>query len=124
MTNLMRILLVHCNIKPETLRLARCNDDVSIRLVDFDMAGIVLGEENPGRCLSQRRGTLYYIAPEVLSGLLYGKPVDMWSVGKYFGFLLSVCCLQRLILLHLIYIRCGILHITGWLSAVFRQHQK
>lgn len=73
---------MHCNIKPETLRLARVDDDVSIRLVDFDLAGIVIGEVNSSRCLSQRRGTLYYIAPEILSGLLYGKPVDMWSVGE------------------------------------------
>lgn len=72
---------MHCNIKPETLRLAQREDETSLRLVDFDLAGIVIGEENTSRCLSQRRGTLYYVAPEVLAGLLYGKPVDMWSVG-------------------------------------------
>lgn len=73
--------IVHCNIKPDTLRLMNYDDETSIHLVDFKLAGIVVGEENPNRCLSQRRGTLYYIAPEILSGLLYGKPADMWSVG-------------------------------------------
>ena len=26
-------------------------------------------------------GTLTYVAPEVLRGTKYGKPVDLWSIG-------------------------------------------
>lgn len=83
--------IVHCNIKPDTLQLAEPNDESSIRLVNFELAGIVIGEANQNRCLSQRRGTLYYIAPEVLSGLLYGKPVDIWAAGGCC--MAHTCCL-------------------------------
>lgn len=70
--------VVHRDLKPENLLLMSATDDASIKLADFgfakkvsmDTAGLVTTCGTPG-----------YVAPEILEGESYGKPVDIWSIG-------------------------------------------
>lgn len=66
--------VVHCDLKPENVLL--CSKDRSaVKLIDFGSS-----------CWSGEKGLTYvqsrfYRAPEVLLGLPYGCPIDMWSLG-------------------------------------------
>lgn len=67
----------HRDLKPENLLLMSKGNDSDIKIADFGFARRVTSEA----CLSTKCGTPYYVAPEVLSGVLYGTKVDMWSLG-------------------------------------------
>ncbi|CAM9885186.1 unnamed protein product [Ectocarpus sp. 6 AP-2014] len=68
--------IAHRDLKPENLLLVSDDDDAVIKLADFGFARPV-GETG----LSTQCGTPGYVAPEILKGELYGKPVDIWSIG-------------------------------------------
>jgi calcium/calmodulin-dependent protein kinase I len=51
--------------------------DSPLKIADFGLATIV----RPNELLSVACGTPGYVAPEILRGELYGKEVDMWSIG-------------------------------------------
>ncbi|CAB1102722.1 unnamed protein product [Ectocarpus sp. CCAP 1310/34] len=68
--------IAHRDLKPENLLLVSDDDDAVIKLADFGFARPV-GETG----LSAQCGTPGYVAPEVLKGEVYGKPVDIWSIG-------------------------------------------
>ncbi|CAM9422002.1 unnamed protein product, partial [Choristocarpus tenellus] len=68
--------VAHRDLKPENLLLVSDTDDATIKLADFGFARPV-GKEG----LRTQCGTPGYVAPEILKGEVYGKPVDMWSVG-------------------------------------------
>lgn len=68
------INLVHCDIKPENI-LLESSSSLSIKVIDFGSA-----------CHADKRVFTYvqsrfYRSPEVLLGLEYGPPIDMWSLG-------------------------------------------
>jgi len=67
----------HRDLKPENLLLMSNHSDSDIKIADFGFAKRVISEA----CLKTKCGTPYYVAPEVLSGVLYGTKVDMWSLG-------------------------------------------
>jgi calcium/calmodulin-dependent protein kinase I len=69
--------VVHRDLKPENLLLKSKTDDKDVKVADFGFA--VVAEDD--HCLSTQCGTPGYVAPEILQGTLYGRPVDMWSVG-------------------------------------------
>uniref|UniRef100_H3HB65 Protein kinase domain-containing protein n=1 Tax=Phytophthora ramorum TaxID=164328 RepID=H3HB65_PHYRM len=70
--------VVHRDLKPENLLLMSADDDASIKLADFGFAKTVT-KDDAG--LVTTCGTPGYVAPEILEGASYGKPVDIWSIG-------------------------------------------
>ena len=66
--------IVHCDLKPENVMLRQPNRSI-IKVIDFGSS-----------CMTDERIYTYiqsrfYRAPEVIMGLPYGTPIDMWSFG-------------------------------------------
>lgn len=57
--------------------MASKDDKARVKLADFGLSTVVTNDH----MLKTSCGTLTYVAPEVLKGDKYGKPVDMWSIG-------------------------------------------
>eukprot|EP01039_Chlorochromonas_danica_P001280 gene1280-1398_t len=76
--------IVHRDLKPENLLMTSKDDDANVKLADFGFAA-----ECTECNLTVQCGTPGYIAPEIISGKPYGKPVDMWSFGVIFYILLG-----------------------------------
>lgn len=69
--------IVHRDLKPENIMLeSSTNDDFLIKLIDFGTANYF----EVGKFLTQKMGTAYYIAPEVLVKK-YNEKCDVWSCG-------------------------------------------
>ncbi|CAM9334525.1 unnamed protein product [Chrysoparadoxa australica] len=77
--------VVHRDIKPENILLKGFDTDCDVKLADFGLAQFVTQD----KLLQMRCGTPSYVAPEILCGTPYGKPVDMWSLGVVTYILLS-----------------------------------
>ena len=74
--------IVHRDIKPENLLLDKeCGDSI-LKIIDFGTSS------NTGGRLTQKYGTAYYIAPEVLKED-YDEKCDVWSCGVILYILLS-----------------------------------
>ena len=70
--------IVHRDLKPQNLLVTK--DDV-VKLTDFGLARIY----EFYTLLTSVVVTLWYRSPEVLMGLSYATPVDMWSCGCIFA---------------------------------------
>ncbi|KAG9402813.1 hypothetical protein AC1031_006360 [Aphanomyces cochlioides] len=66
--------VVHRDLKPENLFLASPTDNTTLKMGDFGFAAYA--PEPTLTC-----GTPSYVAPEIIAGQPYGKPVDVWSLG-------------------------------------------
>jgi calcium-dependent protein kinase len=77
--------IAHRDIKPENVLIEEKNKKLSIKIIDFDTA-----IDFEGRILSDKQGSLYYIAPEVLKGS-YNEKCDVWSAGVTLFVLLTNC---------------------------------
>ncbi|KAI8067964.1 kinase-like domain-containing protein [Gongronella butleri] len=71
---LQRHKVIHCDLKPENI-LLKTPGRSSIKVIDFGSS-----------CLESERVYTYiqsrfYRAPEVILGISYGMPIDMWSLG-------------------------------------------
>ncbi|KRT80329.1 phosphotransferase, partial [Oryctes borbonicus] len=71
---LQRENIIHCDLKPENVLLKQRGSS-SIKVIDFGSS-----------CYSNQRVYTYiqsrfYRSPEVILGLTYGTPIDMWSLG-------------------------------------------
>ncbi|KAK9452782.1 kinase-like domain-containing protein [Dipodascopsis uninucleata] len=71
---LQRHHVIHCDLKPENILLVSPNS-AEIKVIDFGSS-----------CLESERVFTYiqsrfYRSPEVILGLPYGLPIDMWSLG-------------------------------------------
>ena len=54
--------IVHRDLKPENLLLDRDSSNPKVTIIDFGTSGVI----DPQKKMSQKFGTPYYIAPEVL----------------------------------------------------------
>uniref|UniRef100_A0A7S4DC48 non-specific serine/threonine protein kinase n=1 Tax=Heterosigma akashiwo TaxID=2829 RepID=A0A7S4DC48_HETAK len=78
--------IVHRDLKPENLLMTSADDDIRFALADFGFAKLLRGNT---LTLTEQCGTPGYVAPEILNGVPYGKPVDMWSFGVILYILLG-----------------------------------
>ena len=73
--------IVHRDIKLENILLApeetMQDDEINVKLIDFGFAAICDTENG----MDQVVGTIPYLAPEMIKGEKYGKPVDIWAIG-------------------------------------------
>ena len=79
--------VVHRDLKPENLLMSSDSNDTEVKLADFGFAAVLEDEGNPN--LTECVGTPDYMAPEILSGQPYGKPVDLWAFGVILFILLA-----------------------------------
>jgi len=68
--------VVHRDLKPENVLLDSNEKGTTIKIIDFGAAEIF----DPKHILTERSGTPYYIAPEVLKHS-YNSKCDIWSAG-------------------------------------------
>lgn len=68
--------IVHRDLKPENLLLDKEKENPKVTIIDFGTSGIFEAEKK----MSQKFGTPYYIAPEVLKKN-YDQKCDLWSCG-------------------------------------------
>jgi len=71
-----RECIIHCDIKPENILLDK---DLCPKIADFGMAKLV--GRDFSRVLTTMRGTIGYLAPEWISGLLISTKADVYSFG-------------------------------------------
>lgn len=74
LATLKSLKMVHCDLKPENVALRRTRH-LEVKLIDF---GSSCYENATVYSYIQSR---YYRAPEVILGLNYSSPIDMWSLG-------------------------------------------
>ncbi|CDJ60680.1 CMGC kinase, Dyrk family, putative [Eimeria maxima] len=72
---LKRAQIVHCDLKPENIALVAGRKSI-VKLIDFG-SSCREGRQQHNAYIQSR----YYRAPEILLGLPYGPPIDMWSLG-------------------------------------------
>ncbi|CAI2730394.1 unnamed protein product [Schistosoma spindalis] len=71
---LFRNKVIHCDLKPENILLRRPGKS-KIKVIDFGSSCYI--NECPYNYIQSR----FYRAPEIILGLPYGTPIDMWSLG-------------------------------------------
>merc|ERR1719440_176665 len=69
--------ICHRDLKLENWLYESDDPDAALMLCDFGFGQVV----EPSAQLHGTMGSLYYIAPEVLEGSVYGLPCDIWSLG-------------------------------------------
>lgn len=69
--------MVHRDIQPDNILVQTESDDSSIKISDFGVSEIAKNDES----LKSLIRASNFIAPEIISGKPYGKPVDVWSCG-------------------------------------------
>lgn len=68
--------IVHRDLKPENLLIDKEEVNPKIKIIDFGTSQ----HFTPDQSMSQKFGTPYYIAPEVLKKN-YTSKCDIWSIG-------------------------------------------
>ncbi|KAJ9522840.1 hypothetical protein QJQ45_023626 [Haematococcus lacustris] len=68
--------IIHRDLKPENILLSDKSPTAAIKVIDFGTSDFCA----PGQRLSQKFGTPYYVAPEVLRKD-YNTSADIWSAG-------------------------------------------
>lgn len=76
---LHKLGIAHLDIKLENIMY----DGERLFLIDFGTSKFIeFDDKGNEKYLTDIRGTDYYMAPEVSSGKYYGKPADIYSLGK------------------------------------------
>lgn len=68
--------IIHRDLKPENILLSDATPNAILKVIDFGTSDFCLD----GHHLTQKFGTPYYVAPEVLKKH-YDKSADIWSAG-------------------------------------------
>jgi calcium-dependent protein kinase len=69
--------IIHRDLKPENILIEEPkNKELSIKVIDFGASMFY----DPKIPLTDKFGTVYYVAPEVLKGR-YSNKCDVWSIG-------------------------------------------
>ena len=76
--------LVHCDIKPENIMFESQGGNNLIKIIDFGNSSECQGEAR----LTNKFGSVYYVAPEVLMSS-YNEKCDIWSLGVILFLILS-----------------------------------
>ena len=77
--------IIHRDLKPENVLIDSISDNkLNVKIIDFGTALIC----KPNTMVTEKVGTIYYIAPEVLKGN-YTSKCDVWSLGIIMYILLS-----------------------------------
>lgn len=71
---LQKTQIIHCDLKPENILLKQAHRS-GIKVIDF---GSSCYEDETVYTYIQSR---FYRAPEIILGMPYGRPIDMWSFG-------------------------------------------
>ena len=69
-----KLRIIHCDLKPENILLKQANKS-GIKVIDLGSSCFV--DERVYTYIQSR----FYRSPEVILGLPYGTPIDMWSFG-------------------------------------------
>ncbi|KAG7350803.1 calcium/calmodulin-dependent protein kinase-like protein [Nitzschia inconspicua] len=69
--------VAHRDLKPENFLLEDESDEAAVKIIDFGLSRF----HNDKGLMKSRVGTIYYVAPEVLSAPSYTTKCDVWSVG-------------------------------------------
>ena len=69
--------IAHRDLKPENLLYANSKEDSLLKVIDWGTSK----KFSKDKKLSERFGTPYYIAPEVLNDSTYTEKCDIWSLG-------------------------------------------
>lgn len=75
--------LVHCDLKPENIMLESAESTL-IKVIDFGNSSVCTKDQK----LSNKFGSVYYVAPEVLNSS-YNEKCDVWSLGVILYLLLT-----------------------------------
>lgn len=76
--------LVHCDLKPENVMFESQANNNLVKIIDFGNSSFIKNEEK----LTNKFGTVYYVAPEVLK-CSYNEKCDVWSLGVILYVILS-----------------------------------
>lgn len=76
--------VAHRDLKLENWLFTRPEPDLELRLCDFGLSVVL----KPGEKVTDRVGSVYYVAPEVLAGS-YDARADIWSLGVILYMMLS-----------------------------------
>ncbi|CAM9304236.1 unnamed protein product [Chrysoparadoxa australica] len=79
--------VVHRDLKPENLLLTHKAKGAQIKVIDFGLSKVLVGNSAATSFL----GTRGYLAPEMLQRKQYGAAVDMWALGVICFVLLCGC---------------------------------
>jgi len=85
---------IHCDIKSDNILLSSCtqlseDSPGQVKLADFGLAEKLDESTWHGSSVRDLCGTPMYLSPEMVRGLLAGKPADIWSAGILTYMLLS-----------------------------------
>lgn len=69
--------IIHRDLKPENVVFEGEAIESTAKIIDFGRSKIVKKKEK----LTEKAGSLFYIAPEIVQGLEYNEKCDIWSCG-------------------------------------------
>jgi calcium-dependent protein kinase len=76
--------ICHRDLKPENFMLKSKDGDIEVKLIDFGLSRSFMSFGNSGKeklkRMTTKAGTLFFMAPEVLS-MNYNNKCDIWSAG-------------------------------------------